>query len=96
YQKNLVQVREKSNWETPCFDLSWLLTTRWAFQDAFKQINPQLKDESVATSRYGTRIDYIYWRPRDNDEWKLKDCFIVDTKKATDHNAVVAEFEQKS
>ncbi|CAF1169677.1 unnamed protein product [Rotaria sp. Silwood1] len=96
YQKNLVQVREKSNWERPYFDLTRLITTRWGFQDAFKQINPQLKDQSVTTSRYGTRIDYIYWRPRDNDEWKLKDCFIVDTKKATDHNAVVAEFEQKS
>ncbi|CAF1263631.1 unnamed protein product [Rotaria sordida] len=68
YQKNLVQVREKSNWERPCFDLTRLITTTWAFQDAFKQINPQLKDESVTTSRYGTRIDYIYWRPRNNDE----------------------------
>ena len=96
YQKNIVQVREKSDWERPEFDVTRLITRKWNFQDAFKQINPNLKDKQVVTCRFGTRIDYIYLRPRDNDDWILKECYNVDTEKATDHNIVVAVFEQKS
>jgi endonuclease/exonuclease/phosphatase family metal-dependent hydrolase len=96
YQKNLVKVRENSQWEKPCFDLTEFITDQWNFQDAFKQINPDAKDEQVVTCRYHTRIDYIYLRPRINDSWILKECSIINMENATDHNAVFAVFEQKN
>ncbi|CAF1226014.1 unnamed protein product [Rotaria magnacalcarata] len=88
--------RERFRWEMPRFELTQLLTNTWGLQDAFQYVNPTLKDEQVATCRYGTRIDYIFLRPLSNDEWVLKECFIVDTHQATDHNAVVATFQHKS
>jgi hypothetical protein len=88
--------REKSKWEKPYFDLTKLITHEWNYQDAFKQINPKLKDEQVETCSYGTRIYYIYVNPRVNDQWTLTKCSIIDTKGATDHNAVFAEFKQIS
>ncbi len=54
-----------------------------------------MKDEQVVTCDYGTRIDYIYVQPRIYDQWKLTKCEIIDTKGATDHNAILAEFEVK-
>ncbi|CAF0792719.1 unnamed protein product [Rotaria sordida] len=88
--------REKAGWEIPRFELTQLLTNTWSFQDAFRDVNPKLKDEQVATCPYGTRIDYIFLHPLSKDEWLLKECFIVDTYQATDHHAVVATFEHKS
>ena len=96
YQKHIVELRDKTKWEKPCFDLTQLITNQWSFQDAFKQINPQLKDKQVATCRFGTRIDYIYFRSQDNDQWILKVCFNVDMQNATDHKAVIAIFQQKT
>jgi endonuclease/exonuclease/phosphatase family metal-dependent hydrolase len=96
YRKNLVELRKKSYWEKPCFDLTELITNQWNFQDAFKQINPNAKDEQVVTCRFKTRIDYIYLRPRPDDLWILKECSIINTENATDHNAVFAVFEQKN
>ncbi|CAF5147233.1 unnamed protein product, partial [Rotaria sp. Silwood1] len=54
-----------------------------------------LKNEQVSTCSYGTRIDYIYLRPRNDDQWILTKCSIIDTQGVTDHNAVFAEFEQQ-
>jgi endonuclease/exonuclease/phosphatase family metal-dependent hydrolase len=94
YYTNIVAgKRERSNWEKPRFELTDLITKQWNYQDAFKLINPQVKDEQVGTCVYGTRIDYIYLRPRNNDQWRLTQCSIIDTKGATDHNAVFAEFK---
>jgi endonuclease/exonuclease/phosphatase family metal-dependent hydrolase len=95
-QNIVVGKREESGWEKPRFDLTKLITDEWGYQDALKLINPQLKDEQVVTCDYGTRIDYIYVHPRVNDQWILTKCHIIDTKGATDHNAVLAEFVEKS
>ncbi|CAF0790778.1 unnamed protein product [Rotaria sordida] len=95
FEKNIFELRKKSNWEKPYFDVTQLITNQWLYKDAFKQINPNLKDKQLATCRYGTRIDYIYLHPRIYDSWILKDCSIIDTQNATDHNAVFAIFEQK-
>ena len=94
YQNVVVGEREKGGWEKPFFDLTKLITDEWKYQDAFKLINPQLKDEHVATSRFGTRIDYIYIHPRVYDRWKLTKCEIIDTKGATDHNTIFTELTQ--
>jgi endonuclease/exonuclease/phosphatase family metal-dependent hydrolase len=96
YQNIVAGKREESGWEKPRFDLTKLITDEWGYQDALKLINPQLKDEQVVTCDYGTRIDYIYIHPRVNDQWTLTKCQIIDTKGATDHNAVLAEFVKKS
>jgi endonuclease/exonuclease/phosphatase family metal-dependent hydrolase len=96
YQKKVVDIRENSGWEKPRFDLTKLITNDWGYQDAFKLINPQLKDEQVATSRFETRVDYIYVHPRVNHQWTLTKCQLIDTKGATDHHAVFAEFTLKS
>lgn len=93
YQNEIALVREKAVWEKPRFDLTKFITEQWGYQDAYKLINPEQKDRAVATCDYGTRIDYIYVHPRVNDRWTLKQCQIIDTKGATDHQAVFAEFE---
>jgi exonuclease III len=95
YQDIVLGKREKSGWEKPRFDLTKLIRDEWGYQDAFRSFNPQLKDEQVTTCRFGTRIDYIYVHPRVYDQWKLTKCEIIDTKEATDHNIVFAEFELK-
>ncbi len=33
---------------------------------------------------------------RVNDQWTLTNCQVIDTKGATDHNGILAEFELKS
>jgi endonuclease/exonuclease/phosphatase family metal-dependent hydrolase len=96
YQKNVLETRQASYWEKPRFDLTKLITDEWGYQDAFRSLNPQLKDEQVTTCRFGTRIDYIYVHPRVYDRWKLSKCEIIDTQEATDHNIVFAELELKS
>ncbi|CAF2587029.1 unnamed protein product [Rotaria sp. Silwood2] len=96
FREAVAEKRKKAEWEMPRFELTQLLTDTWGFQDAFRYVNPKLQDKQVATCPYGTRIDYIFLHPLSNDEWSLKECFIVDTYQATDHNAVVATFEHKS
>jgi exonuclease III len=97
YFKDIIlEKREKSEWEKPRFDLTKLITDEWNYQDVLKSINPQLKDEQIATCDYGTRIDYIYVRPCEDDPWILSECSIIDTKEVTDHNVVLAEFKLKS
>jgi exonuclease III len=59
YRDIVAGKRQQSGWEKPRFDLTKLIRDKWNYQDAFKLINPQLKDEQVATCDYGTRIDYI-------------------------------------
>ncbi len=93
YRDIVLGKREKSGWEKPRFDLTKLIRDEWGYQDAFRSFNPELKDEQVATCDYGTRIDYIYVQPRIYDQWKLTKCEIINTKGATDHNGVLAEFE---
>ncbi|CAF0951554.1 unnamed protein product [Adineta ricciae] len=95
YRKQVVEMRESFQREKPRFDLTKLLTDEWKYHDAFKLRNPQVKDELIATCPYGTRVDYIYIRPRDNDQWFLSECSIIDTNGETDHNAVFAEFKLK-
>jgi exonuclease III len=96
YRDIVVGKREISGWEKPRFDLTKLIRDEWGYEDAFRSFNPQLKDEQVVTCDYGTRIDYIYVHPRIYDQWKLTKCEIIDTKGATDHNAIFAEFTQKT
>ena len=95
YREIVAGKRERSRWERPRFDLTKLITDEWKYQDAFKFFNPQFKDEQIVTCDYGTRIDYIYIHPRVLDQWTLTKCEIIDTKGATDHNAVLAEFTSK-
>jgi exonuclease III len=96
YREQVAGRRESFQREKPRFDLTKLITDEWNYQDVFKLKNPQVKDEQIATCRYGTRVDYIYVYPRDNDQWFLSKCSIIDTKAETDHNAVFAEFKLKS
>ena len=95
FHEMVVQRREQSFWEKPRFDLTQLIREKWNYQDAFQLANSQLKDEQVVTCAYGTRIDYIFVQPHVSDRWNLTECSIIDTKGATDHNAVVAEFQLK-
>ncbi|UJR24600.1 hypothetical protein I4U23_005975 [Adineta vaga] len=95
YQRIVAGKREESSWEKPRFDLTNLITEKWGYQDVFRLVNPELKDEKVITCAYGTRIDYIYLRLRDNDQWKLSKCWIINTQPATDHNAIITEFENE-
>lgn len=95
YREHVVGMRESFQREKPRFDLTKLITDEWHYQDIFKLKNPHLKDEQVATCRYGTRIDYIYVRSRDNEQWFPGRCSIIDTEGETDHKIVFAEFRLK-
>lgn len=94
YLQNVVAAkRESSGWEQPKFDVVRLLTQTWGLQDAFTQTNPNVKDARLVTCPYGTRIDYIFHRPLCNDDWRVTECVIVDTRRSTDHSAIIATFE---
>ena len=97
YQTKIVDVRQRSSWESARFDLAEVLTKEWRFRDAFREMHRDLRDERISTCRFGSRIDYIYLRRRregeDDDRWVLTECDILATNGATDHNAVVARFE---
>jgi len=95
FEENIRQLRQKSNWEPPFFDLTNFITKQLNYRDAFRLKNPDLKDEKVVTCRFHTRIDYIYLKPNENDSWSLEDCFIINTSNVTDHNAVFASFQKK-
>ena len=94
-QKRIVDVRQKCYWEEAFFDLTKLITKTWEYRDAFRMVNRRIKDEQLITCRFDTRIDYIYLRPRVNDRWQLEECFIHNTRGATDHHLVVATFHLK-
>lgn len=94
FQENIYQLRKKSDWERPLFDLTKHLTQNWNYQDAFRLKNPSLIDRDIVTSRFHTRIDYIYLKPKENDSWILDECFIIDTNNITDHKAVFASFRK--
>lgn len=94
YYKDIVYgKRKKTGWELPRFDLIRLITNSYGFRDAFREMNPTANDQHVATCPYGTRIDYIFFRPVADECWMLKQCFMVDTLQYTDHQAVYATFE---
>ena len=95
FRRTVSDVREQSSWESPRFEVTGLLAERWNFRDAFKASHPHLQDEKISTCRFNTRIDYIFLRPREDERWTLRDCYILPTKGATDHNAVVARFERQ-
>ncbi|CAF2990583.1 unnamed protein product [Rotaria sp. Silwood2] len=95
YQDKIIEIRQKSQWEKRRFDLTNLIRHEWNYEDAFKLINPTLKNKQISTCYYETRIDYIYIRPKKDNQWKLTECSIIDTKGATDHNVVFAEFKQQ-
>lgn len=97
YQTKIVDVRQRSSWEPARFDLTDLLTKDWMFRDAFREMHRDLRDDQVSTCRFASRIDYIYLRQRredeDDDRWVLTECDILPANEATDHNAIVAQFE---
>ena len=95
FQSMVVRKRRESRWEQARFDLTRLLTHEWDYQDAFQLVNPDMKDQQVETCFYRTRIDYIYVHPRVSDRWVLSKCSIIDTRQATDHHAIFAEFKEK-
>ena len=86
--------RVESDWELPIFDVTTKMTTDFGFLDIFREKNPSLRDKHVVTCSYGTRIDYIFVKPDVEKEWKRTECSIVDTKGATDHQAVFATFQR--
>lgn len=96
YQDVVYQKRQQARWELPRFNLTRMITDSYGYRDAFREANPQLKDEQVATCPYGTRIDYIFYRPIEHDHWSVRQCVLLDTLRFTDHRAVLAEFEASS
>ena len=97
YYKEIVYgKRKETRWELPRFDLVHSITNTYGFRDAFREMNPDAKDELVATCPYGTRIDYIFYRPIVDDSWTLQQCSLVDTLRYTDHKAVLAEFQTQN
>lgn len=95
FKETVYGKRKQTGWELPRFDLTHLITKTYGFRDAFREMNSNAKDQDAATCPYGTRIDYIFFRPIADDHWLLRQCFIVDTLKYTDHKAVFATFEKQ-
>mmetsp|Transcript_12015 Transcript_12015/g.22979 ORF Transcript_12015/g.22979 Transcript_12015/m.22979 type:complete len:267 (-) Transcript_12015:340-1140(-) len=88
--REIVRIRELNNWEAPVTDLTDRVQAL-GYQDVRRVAHNQLGP--VATSRFGTRIDYIYYLPRSNTNtkggWKATECAHHVVSKASDHNLVV-------
>lgn len=103
---DILRVRLQNHWELPVSDLSLVMTRRaksrhppWkglALQDACASVDHSERSGPLGTSRFGTRIDYIYFnQERVADAgWKILGCEHIDSMKMSDHNLVVATFER--
>lgn len=107
----ITNVRKRSHWELPVSDLTTAMTTSSSkttkcrkkgavalgLRDAF--VESPVRKGPLGTSRFNTRIDYIFFRPQRlyQSGWDVVSCEHVDTKKIlSDHNLVIATFENKT
>lgn len=93
YEKAVYQRRKQVGWELPQFLVTDILKYELGYEDIFQMLNPNLKDSKVVTCEYGTRIDYIFFRRLEEDNWSPKTSSIIDVKGATDHQGVLAVFQ---
>lgn len=63
--------------------------------DAFKALPEANRSGPLSTCRFGTRIDYVYYQDLRLREtgWRIAAIVHHDSKKCSDHNLVIATFE---
>jgi endonuclease/exonuclease/phosphatase family metal-dependent hydrolase len=93
YLKNINQERKYGSWERAYGDVyNWM--KNHGYVDLYRQTDKESKDDQISTCRFGTRIDYIWMKGDLKNGWRFSKCEIISSKKATDHNMVVATFEK--
>lgn len=102
----IAQVRQKNRWEPPISDLTSIMTAPaekttplskgLGLSDAFASVPPTNRSGPLGTSRFDTRIDYVYFDAQHFNKagWTISACDHVDSKKFSDHNLVIATFEK--
>ena len=86
-------MRMKNNWELPDTRLTSCLTGQLGFADCWSA--SQVRSGPVATSRFGTRVDYVFANRPMLDQWSCTSLSHVEAK-CSDHRMVVAVFEKKT
>jgi len=86
----ILDLRQKNGREAPSSDVTDFMETL-GFRDSWIEDN---KPPPRATSRFDTRIDYVYTSESFNKSWELKSIlhFLHD---ASDHSCVIATFSLK-
>lgn len=106
----IADIRSLNHWEQPVSELTLAMTsppTKKSKQhnkvaplglcDAYHS-SPPNTIEPMGTSRFDTRIDYIYYRPESlvgHGGWTIVSCQHIAAMEVSDHNLVVATFEKQ-
>lgn len=96
YLEQVARIRAAGDWESPKFDVTEKMKSL-GYVDVFRRLNPSLKDRSIATSRFGTRIDFIWMSPSFVEliDWEKSAAKIEGDKKLSDHRAVLLSLHPK-
>lgn len=100
----IAAVRHRNNWELPVSDLTSFVTAPLKVKgtqckgmglcDAFELASDANRSGPLGTSRFNTRIDYIFYGAQyfKDAGWSIVTCEHLDCRKYSDHNLVVATF----
>jgi endonuclease/exonuclease/phosphatase family metal-dependent hydrolase len=92
YLQEMTHFRSMSNWESPQYAVTTWMREK-GYLDAYRLKNKDL-DLLCATSRVGTRIDYIWMRGVLLNGWELESVEKIRAQPATDHDGLVATFKK--
>mmetsp|Transcript_37749 Transcript_37749/g.82245 ORF Transcript_37749/g.82245 Transcript_37749/m.82245 type:complete len:293 (+) Transcript_37749:276-1154(+) len=103
--RDITQVRSRNHWELPVTYLTSNMVAShkekdavWqglGLTDAFQAAPRDCRKGPLSTCRFGTRIDYVYFQSEkfNGHGWQIVAIEHRDSKKCSDHNLVVATFE---
>lgn len=110
----IAAIRSQNCWEQPVSDLTSGMTSSapvlakrnkkrkalgsLGLQDAFLSVLPHSRSGPLGTSRFDTRIDYVFYNRQrlSTAGWTIVSCQHIDCKDLSDHNLVVATFEKRA
>lgn len=108
----IATIRRQNCWEQPVSDLTSAMTSSapvlakqnkktkalgsLGLQDAYLSVLPHRRSGPLGTSRFNTRIDYVFYNRQrlSTAGWTTVSCQHIDCKHLSDHNLVVATFEK--
>ena len=92
YFAKIDSTRKKYKVEDASFEVTDILKSNYI--DIFKVCHSNVKDVDLATSHYGTRVDYI-WLSKDFSELVNTDLFIGSQETASDHKPITVIINRK-
>ena len=98
--KEIRNVRARNHWELPVSNLTCLLTKQIGLTDAYHAVATNNRSGPDSTCRFGTRIDYIYYRTdrlacNDDLGWRVVSVTHMDCRRLSDHNLVVTTWKRQ-